>query len=302
MGKVKRKMEEKIEYKNGVQISFNNIKIFLDPIVSVKFSIVSHAHADHCPYLLIDKPIATEQTEKLIKVKDKNFSAINLEYNKKLKLDEVTIEFIDAKHILGSSMILIENEKSILYTGDFRNTDFDEEVDILIIESTYGKPEFIFPDIEEEIEKMIKWINSQTIYKKVEIGAYPIGKAQEIIKILNEYSLYPSVTKTIKKFNEVYENFGEKLIAEKNSDIIVRPFYETLSNPLPNCAHCLVSGWGIINKFNFKTFIISDHLDFKGLVEFVENVNPKIVYTYHGFSKEFAEYLNKKGIKAFSLI
>jgi Cft2 family RNA processing exonuclease len=51
-----------------------------------------------------------------------------------------------------------------------------------------------------------------------------------------------------------------------------------------------------------KTFIISDHLDFKGLVEFIESVNPKKVYTFHGFSIELADYLNKIGIKAFPLI
>jgi Cft2 family RNA processing exonuclease len=295
-------MEEKIEYKNGVQITLNKSKIFIDPIVSTKISIISHAHGDHCPYLVIDEPLTTKETEELIKVKYPFFRAKNLKYNKKMKIDEFSIEFIDAKHILGSSMILIENEESILYTGDFKNREFKKEVDILIIEATYGKPGLVFPDRDEEIEKMIKWINSQKIYKKIEIGVYPIGKAQEIIKILNEYSIFPSVTKTIEKFNNVYKKFGEKIETEKKSDIIIRPFYETLSNPLPNHIHCLITGRALINKFDMKTFIISDHLDFKGLVEFIESVNPKKVYTFHGFSIELADYLNKIGIKAFPLI
>lgn len=302
MEKNKREMEEKIEYKNGIQISFDNFKIFLDPIVSINFSIVSHAHSDHCPYLVINEPITTKETEELIKVKNRSFKAKNLEYNKKLRVNNVSIEFIDAKHILGSCMVIIENESSILYTGDFKNIEFDKEVDILIIESTYGKPGLIFQDMDREIERMIKWISLQTVHKKVEIGVYPIGKAQEVIEILNEHSLYPSVTKTIRKFNEVYEKFGKKLETEEKSDIIIRPFYETLSKPLPNHAHCLVTGRGIIDKFSMETFIISDHLDFKGLIEFIENVNPKKVYTFHGFSKELANYLNKKGVNAHALI
>lgn len=303
MEKIKRKVDEKISYKNGVTISLNNSLIFLDPIVSTNFSIVSHAHLDHSPYLNLGKPITTKETEELIRVREPSFKAFTVKQNKKINFEEFSIKLIDSEHILGSSMILVEEEEKILYTGDFRRREIDEDVDVLIMETTYGLPNFIFPPLDEEVEKMIKWIKLQNLNgKKVEIGAYALGKAQEIIKILNENNIIPSVSKTIENFNKVYKKFGEKLETDKRSDVIIRPLHEVLNNPLPNHAHCLVSGWGIINRFPFKTFIISDHLDFKGLVEFVENVNPKIVYTFHGYSKEFADYLNKKGYKAFPLV
>lgn len=302
MEKIERKVVKEISYKNGVTIELNEEFVFLDPIVSNGFSIVSHAHIDHSPYLTLKEPIATKETEELIKVRDPSFKAFTIKQNKKLKFENFSLKLIDSQHILGSSMILIEtSQEKILYTGDFRKREIDEEIDILIMETTYGLPEFTFPPIDEEIDKMIKWIKLQTLHKKVEIGAYALGKAQEIIKILNENGIIPAVSKTIEKFNKVYRKFGEKLETDKKSDIIIRPLHEVVNNPLPNYAHCIVSGWGLINRFPFKTFIISDHLDFKGLIEFVENTNPKTVYTLHGYSKEFAEYLNKIGYKAFSI-
>ena len=303
MEKIKGKVDEEITYKNGVVIKIKNKTIFLDPIVSNNLSIVSHAHLDHSPYLTLTPPLTTKETEELIKVREPSFKAISIKQNKKIKFEEFSLKFIDANHILGSSMILIENDEKILYTGDFRKKEIDEDVDTLIIETTYGLPDLVFPPLEEEIEKMIKWIKLNNLHgKKVEIGAYALGKAQEIIKILNENNIFPSVSRTIEKFNEVYRKFGVKLETERKSDVTIRPLHEVIYKPLPNYAHCLLSGWGIINRFPFKTFIISDHLDFKGLLEFVENLNPKKIYTIHGYSKEFANYLEKIGYKAFSLV
>lgn len=296
-------MVKKISYKNGITIELDDEIIFLDPIVSNGRSFVSHAHIDHSPYLNLKEPFTTKETEELIKVRDFSFKAYSIEQNKKIKFKNFSVKLIDSQHILGSSMILIEtDEEKILYTGDFRKRCFDENVDILITEATYGLPEFIFPPPEEEIDKMIKWIKVQTLNKRVEIGAYALGKAQEIIKILNENGIIPAVSKTIENFNKIYRKFGEKLETDKKSEVVIRPLHEVISNPLPNYAHCVISGWGIIDRFPFKTFIISDHLDFKGLTEFVENINPEIIYTVHGYSKEFAEYLNKRGYTAYSLI
>ncbi|MEM5821417.1 MAG: hypothetical protein QXP34_03810 [Candidatus Aenigmatarchaeota archaeon] len=305
MGKVKREMEEKtIIYKNGISIDF---KYLLDPIVADLISFVSHAHIDHAPYLVVKKPYATKETIDLISLRNKDFIGNEVKLNKKYNIDNISFEFFDANHILGSAMIYLELDGlSILYTGDFRVNKFDKDVDILITESTFGSKEFIFPDREQEIERFIKFVREKTeiLGKRVEIGAYPLGKAQEIIKILNDFDIIPSATKTIERFNEIYRKHGIKLKTSKNSNVLIRSMHDVINSPLEGYYHAVCTGWALTQNFgkNIEGFVISDHLDFKGLMEFVEYVNPKKVYTIHGFSEIFANELRKKGFNAISLI
>ena len=67
-------------------------------------------------------------------------------------------ELIDAGHILGSRGLLIGND--LYYTGDisireraFMRPAHVPSADILIIESTFGRPEYIFPGVAEIIHK-----------------------------------------------------------------------------------------------------------------------------------------------------
>lgn len=298
-------MEEKtIIYKNGISIDF---KYLLDPIVADLISFVSHAHIDHAPYLVVKKPYATKETIDLISLRNKDFIGNEVKLNKKYNIDNISFEFFDANHILGSAMIYLELDGlSILYTGDFRVNKFDKDVDILITESTFGSKEFIFPDREQEIERFIKFVREKTeiLGKRVEIGAYPLGKAQEIIKILNDFDIIPSATKTIERFNEIYRKHGIKLKTSKNSNVLIRSMHDVITSPLEGYYHAVCTGWALTQNFgkDIEGFVISDHLDFKGLMEFVEYVNPKKVYTIHGFSEIFANELRKKGFNAISLI
>jgi putative mRNA 3-end processing factor len=46
---------------------------------------------------------------------------------------------------------------------------------------------------------------------------------------------------------------------------------------------------------------MSDHCDFRELLIAVEKVQPKKVYTFHGFAAEFATTLNAMGFEASAL-
>ncbi len=305
MAETKGKMEisAKIKYGNGIIID-RDLKILFDPIISDFISFVSHAHSDHLPNYIATLPITTKETKELAKLKIKDFNSLTFEYGKKVKYFDIYFTLYDANHILGSYIAYIELDgKTILYAPDFRLESFNKDVDILIIESTFGDPNIIFPDTDEVIDKLIRWIKSKEVQnKKIEIGAYALGKAQEVIKILNEHSIYPRVTKTIEKYNKVYEKFGIKLICDEKSKIIIRPMHETIYNPLPNHERAVVTGWAAVRKFeNAIGFEISDHLDFKGLVNFINSINPKIIYTFHGFAEIFAKELRNLGYNAFSL-
>jgi putative mRNA 3-end processing factor len=63
------------------------------------------------------------------------------------------------------------------------------------------------------------------------------------------------------------------------------------------------SGWAIDRRYKFMmdldyTMPLSDHCDFHELIKVVGACNPKKIYTFHGFSTDFAASLQKMGFDA----
>jgi len=129
-------------------------KIYLDPrqILAENYVFISHAHIDHMlnktatkKYNLRNKIICSPETLAIASLRGYIF-------NKEICYqDDYTL--VDTGHILGSKGLLIGNE--IFYTGDLsmRDRAFLRKTSIpkaetLIIETTFGKPEYIFPPLE----------------------------------------------------------------------------------------------------------------------------------------------------------
>ncbi len=116
-------------------------------------------------------------------------------YGKEIVVGPITASFVDAGHILGSGMIRMQVEnKVVLYSGDFkieptrlhRGASFSEEVDVLIMETTYADREH--PPRQEAEKELMK-----EIYATFEEGgsvllpAFAVGRSQELIEIIRAY-------------------------------------------------------------------------------------------------------------------
>ncbi len=117
-----------------------------------------------------------------------------VEYYQKLKFKELEIEFQNAGHILGSSIIVIKAEnKKLVFSGDLGNIpnpltepmDFLHDADYCLIESTYGSR------LHEESERR-KDILEDLIENTVKAGgvllipAFAMERTQELLYELNE--------------------------------------------------------------------------------------------------------------------
>ncbi|SHJ56511.1 metallo-beta-lactamase family protein [Dethiosulfatibacter aminovorans DSM 17477] len=113
--------------------------------------------------------------------------------------DILTIRFVDAGHILGSSIVELwfkENGEStkVVFSGDLgmkdkpiiRDPQIVEKADYLIIESTYGNRLHESP--EQRVDKLSRII-IDTVKNKgtVVIPSFAVGRTQEIIYSLNEH-------------------------------------------------------------------------------------------------------------------
>src|SRR5207247_7727162 len=68
----------------------------------------------------------------------------------------------------------------------------------------------------------------------------------------------------------------------------------------------ILTGWAVDPNCRFRyqcdaAFPLSDHADFPELIEIVKRVEPKKVYTWHGFAADFARTLRELGYDAQSL-
>jgi len=305
-------------------IKINEIDLWLDSRRVKDFSFVSHAHGDHGTKH--KKVMASPPTIALLKHRYGIAESIELEYEKKIQLGNFNVEIFPAGHILGSSQILIEkNGSSLLYTGDFKPRSsltaekiIIKKADYLIMESTFGLPKYIFPSRNLIIEKLIESLN---VCLKKEIlpilYVYQLGKGQEITKILTDNGFDVVQYYTIYEISKIYESFGIRLgnyelfgSTSLDGKVLLVPPHLRYSRKLSGLKNTkkrkyYLSGWALDeeSKFRFKVdevFPISDHADFNELIEFTSLVNPKIVYTTHGFP-EFPEYLRSKGFNAVPL-
>ena len=124
-----------------------------------------------------------------------------IEYYHLMRFGGLEFEYIPSGHIPGSSMILLRAEgKTILYSGDINDEDThlihgmrmdflkNHDVDVLICESTYGGREHR-PRKREQ--KRFKDSLKRTISAggSVLLPAFAIGRAQEILMLLDEMDL-----------------------------------------------------------------------------------------------------------------
>lgn len=310
----------------GLAIHNENSKILLDPskIHNDNFVFVSHAHSDH-----IYKKPKSKTTVKTLVSKETELIANARGYEISNPIyEEKNLELIDTGHILGSKGLLAFNE--VYYTGDIsiRKRGFMihqnkiPKVDKLIIESTFGKPEFIFPDPKEIVHETNQIISDA--YEKgipVIIMGYSLGKAQLLVDLFRHWDPF-YVSDSIENINTIYRKMKIPLRdlityseAEKNYCLSKKPwimlsslmtgrskFLQSLKEKY-NAITIGFSGWACNPGYRYMMGLdyampLSDHCDYNELLEVVGNSNPKKVYTIHGFSEDFARTLRDLGYEA----
>ncbi len=208
--------------KLGEKIEYPEIKDEL--LKEIDSIVVSHAHLDHCGYLphIYSKGYqlsvyATKPTIELMQVLLSDYIRISepegiqkdiitkiiknskiVEYKREIKIKDLTISFMPSGHILGSALVLISDGKErVLYTGDLNlsttkllnHADLRNiKANVLIMESTNGGASDILKTEKENIKELVKLVKD-TIQRggKVLIPSFAVGRAQEVLLILDDY-------------------------------------------------------------------------------------------------------------------
>jgi Cft2 family RNA processing exonuclease len=284
---------------------------------------VSHAHADHIARH--ELAFATPATACLYRHRlGPQHRVREMQYRAPLEFGGLRLTALPAGHCLGSAMLYAENgHTSLLYTGDFKlgSSATAEPVelpqaDILIMECTFGRPRYRLPPRDEVIEWLLEIVRAALADGRTPvIHAYPLGKSQEVSKLLTERGVSVVQHPVIYEISRVYEQCGVDL-----GDCAVyngRPprGHAVVTLPrgargfrLPNLGSTVsiaVTGWAADERTKYRLGVdhalpLSDHADFDELIETARRVAPREIYCTHG-PAEFADTLRNLGFNAYPL-
>lgn len=305
------------DYERDIKISGS--PLWLDAGRRVESCVVTHAHLDHArKHRCI---LATEATLAFLKKRLGKSRSIVLNYREPYSFDGCTVTLFPAGHILGSAQVLIEkNGLRLLYSGDFNlessaaaESAEVPESDILIMESTFGRPDYCFPPRAQVEAQLIDFVANTLRSGAVPIVVgYVLGKSQEAMKILGQAGFQLSVHGSIAMLARVYEAHGVpfKNWSKYNKDdlegkVLIVPRIAVQSRVvkrIENKRIVYLSGWAMNPQLKARMQVdealpLSDHADFNGLIEYARRTNAKKIYTTHG-TRTFAKHLCRLGFDA----
>lgn len=295
---------------------------FVDAWNPVPVCVVTHAHGDHA-YSGHGLYIATPETLKIIQHRfHKEIPCRPLKYNEKMKLGDAWISLHPAGHILGSSQIRIEDTKTVtVISGDYKRA-FDPtcqsfeviECDIFVTESTFALPIYQWSKTDVIEKKIYNWWQENAENGRPSVlFCYALGKAQRVMSMLSNQTdqpiyLHGAVASLAKLYKEMgIPMVGFKPVSEKekglfHQDLILAP-PSAIGTPwmkrFPSCKTAFASGWMEVRgnrrrKALENGFVLSDHADWNGLIQTIEETQAKIVLTTHGNTFTLAKYLQEE--------
>jgi len=307
----------RIVFKNKIfsypdSIYLPEMDLWLDPSRKKDLAFVSHAHGDHTGRH--KRIISTRVTARILEHRLGVKASMTPEWGERIELGRGNLTLFPSGHILGAAQSLVEvRGERLLYTGDFklkpsRTAEPCEPVscDHLIMECTYGLPQYKFPAREEVEGAFLDCIQTALEQGRVPVVlAYALGRAQEVIRILSERGIRIAVERGVFALATIYEESGMELGSfedyvpgEYRDRVIVFPphlWNAPVLRRIPAKMLIAMTGWAVDGRQNSwyrsdVAFPLSDHADFDDLVTYVKMVRPGNVYLVHGFP-EFADHL-----------
>jgi putative mRNA 3-end processing factor len=303
---------------------------YIDPVVPVDRAVITHGHADHARagHAAV---VATPETLAIMACRyGEDFAGQReaLAYGESLNRNGVEISLAPAGHVLGSAQAVVRwKGMTIVVSGDYKRrrdptcTAFEPvPCDVFVSEATFGLPVFVHPPDGDEIAKVIKSLQQFPERAHV-IGAYALGKAQRVIRLLREAghdrTIY--VHGALERLNGLYESFGVDLgpLAPATvegrerfgGEIVIAPpsaIADRWARRLADPVTAFASGWMRVRARARQRgvelpLILSDHADWQELTATISEIRPGELWITHGREEALARWAELNGVKARAL-
>jgi putative mRNA 3-end processing factor len=299
----------------------------VDPWQPVERAVITHAHSDHavagCRHYLTT-PSGALVLRHRVGVEG---NIQTLPYGQSLRLGDVDVSLHPAGHVLGSAQVRLAHAGQVcVVSGDFKvepdpTAEPFEPVrcDTFITESTFGLPIYRWPQPSAVFEQINQWWqgNQQRGWTSV-IFAYALGKAQRLLAGVDAGIGPIAVHGSVWRFVEAYREAGvalpavlrgdeEGIAAVRRRGLLIAPM-SALGSPwlrkFSPIATAIASGWMQIRgtrrgRSVDRGFVLSDHADWPGLMQAIEQTGASRIGVTHGYSHVLHRWLTEQGRPCF---
>jgi DNA ligase-1 len=320
----------RILFREGA-VHLPELGLYLDahePVPGPERVFVSHAHADHVAAhseIIVSAPTAKLMQARMAGALQEHVLGFGERKSFEHRDQRFQLTLLPAGHIFGSAMALIEADgEKLLYTGDFKlRRSFSAELceprpaDILIMETTFGRPQYVFPPTDEVLKGVLRFCREALDNDETAVlFGYSLGKSQELLCSLGDANLPLMLHGAVYRLTQIYEEFGQcfpkcepyEAGAARGKVLLCPPnvINSAMLRNLGKSRTAILTGWAIDPNCRFRyqcdaAFPLSDHADFPDLLELVKRVQPRKVLTLHGFAADFAQTLRDHGYDAQAL-
>lgn len=310
--------------------------LYIDPIRPVPRAVITHGHADHARPGH-GKVLATPETLAIMEARygpkgGAKDSAQTLSYGTALTIDDLSLGFAPAGHVLGSAQaVLTAHGQTAVVSGDYKRRSDPTCVgfepvpcDVFITEATFALPVFRHPPADQEIAKLLR---SVALYpdRCHLVGAYSLGKAQRVLALLRAAgwdrpiylhgahmalcALYESLGVALGPVKPIAGMDKRALQTALPGEIILAPpsaLNDRWAAKLPDPVTVMASGWMRVRARARQRgaelpLIISDHADWDELTDTLRELRPTEVWVTHGREDALVHQAGLDGIAAKSL-
>ncbi|MDO6964410.1 ligase-associated DNA damage response exonuclease [Rhizobium alvei] len=302
---------------------------YIDPVAPVERALITHGHSDHARSGHAHV-MATAETLDIMGLRYGAGYAGSVQIarpGETTAINGVSVRFVPAGHVLGSAQIVVEQDGTrIVASGDYKRradatcAPFEPvECDVFITEATFGLPVFRHPDSGMEIRRLLHSV-AQFPDRTHLVGAYALGKAQRVIRLLREagYDRKIFIHGALQTLSDYYHSQGidlgplgpATLEKGKASDfageiVISTPsaFSDRWARRFADPVTCFASGWMQIRQRVRQRgvelpLILSDHADWDELTGTIREVKAPEVWVTHGREEALVRWCSLNGIAA----
>lgn len=300
---------------------------YIDPTQSVPRAIITHAHTDHCrpgmgTYLtsITGEPIVRARVGPKAVIE-------SVAFGQQMKLGDVEVSLHPAGHILGSAQVRIQQGSEVcVVSGDYKLEPdptceaFEHiECDTFITESTFADPKYAWRPQGEVFNNINDWWQLNNAWERTSvIYAYSLGKAQRLLAGVDPVIGPILIHETVEKFNRAYklaniklpkyEIIDEATIADfkgKGALLIAPPQINKTGvlDKVGDYETAFASGWMAVKSssrsmYYDRGFPLSDHADWRGILQAVERSKASKVVVMHGFVQTLVAKLRREGLES----
>lgn len=293
----------------------------IDPWAPVERAVITHAHADHA------RPgsrnyLTSREGEALLRARLGDEGSIeSVPYGQRVTMGNVTVSLHPAGHMLGSAQIRMERGGEVwVVSGDYKLmpdptcAPFEPlRCHTFVTESTFALPIYRWPDDAEVAAEIQDWWRANRAAGRASVlYAYPLGKAQRVLAMLDS-SIGPiSAHGAVEKYSAIYRTQGIPLapMQDPETGALALAPPSAMGSPwlkrFGALSTAMASGWMRIRGTRRRRsldrgFVLSDHADWPALLRAIDETGAETVWTTHGYRAPLARWLEERGKRVRSL-